>query len=204
MMVDLFSFQDSPELIKLEGADIQYWHTFPLKRSADQYLEALLRATPWRQESIRLWGKVHQQPRLVAWYGDPGKSYSYSGVKLEPLPWTELLQEIKNAVERETGSSYNSVLLNYYRDGNDSMGFHSDDEPELGLRPTIASVSFGEKRFLVFKCRRESSSGTKVPLEHGSLLLMQGDTQQLYKHGIAKERGITSPRINLTFRRINR
>ena len=202
-MDDLFSFKTSPESIRLEGADVRYWMQLALTSSADHYLELLLETTPWRQESVRVWGKVHQQPRLVAWYGDTDKTYSYSGVKLTPLPWTAPLLEIKDVVEGITDVTFNSVLLNYYRNGNDSMGFHSDDEPELGPKPVIASVSLGAKRQLIFKSKNASPEKTvKVPLASGSLLLMQGDTQRLYKHGIAKERADIGPRINLTFRRI--
>ena len=202
-MTDLFSFLSGPEQIRLPGADVMYWPTLGLASGPEHYLRQLIRETPWRQESVRVWGKVHQQPRLIAWYGDPQKSYSYSGINLNPLPWTKLLLEIRSAVEDKVGNVFNSVLLNYYRDGNDSMGFHSDDEKELGVCPTIASVSLGAERALIFKSKvDESAKIVKVPLASGSLLLMKGETQHIYKHGIAKERRSVGPRVNLTFRRI--
>ncbi|BBF71059.1 alpha-ketoglutarate-dependent dioxygenase AlkB family protein [Sphingomonas bisphenolicum] len=202
-MTDLFSFQSGPEQIRLPGADVMYWPNLGLASDPEHYLHRLLSETPWRQESVRVWGKVHQQPRLIAWYGDPQSNYSYSGIKLSPLSWSELILEIRSVVEDMAGEVFNSVLLNYYRDGNDSMGFHSDDEKELGARPTIASVSLGAERALAFKSKvDESAKIAKVPLASGSLLLMKGETQRLYKHGIAKERGNIGPRVNLTFRRI--
>ena len=151
-----------------------------------------------------MWGKRFPQPRLIAWYGDEGSAYAYSGIALKPLPWTSVLLNIKRRVELLADYEFNSVLLNYYRDNRDNMGMHSDDEPELGSRPTIASLSLGETRTLVFAHKFDrAASSFKILLKSGSLLIMKGPTQQSWKHGINKESRPCGPRVNLTFRRIN-
>jgi|SRR6185312_15275793 len=143
---DLF-FPGGAELTQLPMQDTQvlYAQAIALGDTPSRILNRLIEETPWRNESVVLWGKRHLQPRLIAWYGDPGARYKYSGISLDPSPWTELLKSVKHHVEAASGASFNSVLANYYRDNRDSMGFHSDDEPELGARPTIASVSLGEQ-----------------------------------------------------------
>jgi alkylated DNA repair dioxygenase AlkB len=171
---------------------------------AADMLQALIEDTPWRIESVTLWGRRYPQPRLTAWYGDTNARYVYSGIELDPLPWTPRLVAIKAGVEEATGSRFNSVLMNYYRNEHDSMGMHSDDEPELGVDPVIASLSFGAARTLVFRHRFDRSrKPLRIELGDGSLLLMQGATQRNWKHGIAKERRPRGPRVNLTFRQIN-
>jgi len=166
-------------------------------------MEELIATVPWRAENVVVWGKTYPQPRLIAWYGDPERSYTYSGIRLQPRPWTSLLLEIKSRVEAISGSEFNSVLLNYYRDNRDSMGFHSDDEPELGLHPTIAAISLGQERVLIFKHKTDQSlKRIRFPLGSGSLLIMSGETQRHWLHGIEKERQQCGPRVNLTFRRI--
>lgn len=174
-----------------------------LPRPAPMLLSELIRETPWRSEEITVWGKNRLQPRLTAWYGDEGQNYTYSGILMNPVPWTQTLLEIRELVESKCDEVFNSVLLNYYRDGHDSMGFHSDDEPELGPRPTIASLSLGESRLFAFKrkCRSDALL-VNIELASGSLLLMKGDTQRNWKHGIAKTSRPLGPRVNLTFRRI--
>ena len=160
---------------------------------------------PWQQQTIRIAGQAHLQPRLTAWYGDPGSRYTYSGLTLDPAPWTALLANIRASVEARSGRTFNSVLLNYYRDERDAMGMHADDEPELGERPVIASVSLGAVRTLVFQPRKDrvaNGVAFRLPLASGSLLLMAGDTQHNWKHGVDRERVPCGPRINLTFRRI--
>ena len=150
-----------------------------------------------------MWGKQYSQPRLVAWYGDPDCSYTYSGITLEPLQWTDLLLDIKSRIEYITATTFNSVLLNYYRDHRDSMGLHSDDEPELGEQPEIASLSLGEQRTFVLKHKTNKlAKPVRLKLESGSLLLMKGNTQRYWKHGLSKETRPCGPRVNLTFRRI--
>jgi alkylated DNA repair dioxygenase AlkB len=140
---------------------------------------------------------------LTAWYGDSTAAYTYSGLTLEPLPWTTLLASLRARVEALTEATFNSVLLNYYRDNRDAMGMHADDEPELGERPVIASLSLGATRTLVFRHKtRRDLAPVKIPLPSGSLLLMQGSTQSHWKHGINRSTRACGPRINLTFRRV--
>ncbi len=166
-------------------------------------MHQLIDEVPWRAENVVVWGKSYPQPRLIAWYGDEGRSYQYSGVRLNPAPWTESLLLVKRKVERAAGVEFNSVLLNYYRDNRDSMGFHSDDEKELGEQPIIASISLGQERVFILKSKRDKvAKPVKLRLESGSLLVMKGDTQANWKHGIEKEKRPCGPRVNLTFRRI--
>jgi alkylated DNA repair dioxygenase AlkB len=166
-------------------------------------LQELIDDTPWQQQDITVFGKTWPQPRLVAWYGDPEASYSYSGLVQQPLPWTDRLNELRERVEQLAGHSFNSVLLNYYRDGSDSMGMHADDEPELGPEPVIASLSLGQPRPLRFRHRhRRDIKSFSLPLPPASLLIMAGATQRNWKHGINKTKRSCGPRVNLTFRRI--
>ncbi|MDY6948009.1 MAG: alpha-ketoglutarate-dependent dioxygenase AlkB [Pseudomonadota bacterium] len=202
MTADLFSSGELQSL-DLPDADIHYSPSANLGADPDLILNELIQQIPWRTEVINLWGKEHQQPRLTAWFGHAEARYSYSGLSLVPLPWTELLSRVRGRVEALAGAHFNSVLLNYYRDHRDSMGMHSDDEPELGRNPTIASVSLGEQRTMVLKHRsRKELKPVHLPLEHGSLLLMKGATQHHWKHGINKLSRPCGPRVNLTFRRI--
>lgn len=202
-MRDLFASGDDLWLLPIPCAEVCYLAHIRLEEPYRALLRRLIGETPWRAEEITVWGKRHVQPRLTAWYGDPGSRYRYSGIDLEPLPWTETLQSIRLAVEKTADASFNSVLLNYYRDHRDSMGFHSDDEPELGREPVIASLSLGETRTLILKHRqRKDVELVRLPLESGSLLLMKGETQRNWKHGIAKQTRPCGPRVNLTFRRI--
>ncbi|MBC7502499.1 MAG: alpha-ketoglutarate-dependent dioxygenase AlkB [Herminiimonas sp.] len=165
--------------------------------------ELMLRDTAWQQEKITVWNKQHWQPRLTCWYGDARSRYTYSGIALTPNQWTPTLLKIKQDVEQATGTGFNSVLLNLYRDQNDSVGMHSDDERELGGAPVIASVSFGETRTFRLKHKtRKDLKPISIELTDGSLLLMAGDMQKHWLHGIDKARQVKSPRINLTFRTI--
>lgn len=190
--------------LPIPGADISYAGRVPLPLPQQTLLDRLIAEIRWRRETISMWGKTYLQPRLIAWYGDPGATYTYSGLQLEPLPWTPLLADVKTTVERLTDAAFNSVLLNYYRDHRDSMGLHSDDEAELGPRPTLASLSLGADRTLILKHRGDRTHRqVRLPLAGGSLLVMRGDTQRNWKHGINKETQPCSPRVNLTFRRID-
>jgi alkylated DNA repair dioxygenase AlkB len=195
--------EDQPQRFPMADAEVWLWTTPVLDLDVDLALHTLQQETPWRQESLTLFGKTHQQPRLIAWYGDEGCRYTYSGTTFEPLPWTRLLREIRQGVEANCDAVFNSVLLNYYRDEQDAMGMHADDEPELGAQPVIASLSLGETRTLVLrhKTRRELKP-VKIPLTHGSLLLMKGPTQTFWKHGINRQARPCGPRINLTFRQL--
>ena len=165
----------------------------------DAITRQLIDKTPWRSENITLYGKTMPQPRLIAWYGEA--AYTYSGVTIMPLAFTPLLSHLRRCVEAAVGCTFNSVLLNYYRDQHDSMGLHSDDEPALGRQPTIASLSLGCPRNMVFKHRiQKNRQLIKLPLHSGSLLLMRGVLQHHWKHGIRKTTRPCNPRINLTFR----
>jgi alkylated DNA repair dioxygenase AlkB len=185
----------------MPGACLHFEPTFLMPEQADHALRELLQHTRWRQEEVFVWGRWRRQPRLTAWYGDDGTRYTYSGRTLEPLPWTALLAGLRARIEQRTGTTYNSVLLNLYRDHDDSIGWHADDEPELGTEPTIASLSLGETRVLLFRHRRDSSLGIRhIALPHGSLLVMSGATQANWLHAINKQRRRCGSRINLTFR----
>ncbi len=189
------------ETLPLADADLILWRQVELDHDPDELMNLLLEQIDWRQERITVYGKSYLQPRLSAWHGDLG--YRYSGIRLEPRPWTPLLQQLRQRVEATTGEDFNSVLLNYYRDQNDAMGMHSDDEPELGPQPAIASLSLGENRDFVLKHRtRKDLKTVKLPLESGSLLLMRGSTQKHWRHGINRLKKPRGPRINLTFRKI--
>ncbi len=189
------------ERLPLLDADLRFWRQTDLGQPYDLLLRELIDTTDWNQQQITVYGKPFRQPRLSAWHGD--HAYRYSGIRLLPLPWTPTLLEIKARIEALTGHAFNSVLLNYYRDQNDSMGMHSDDESELGSQPAIASLSLGEDRTFLLKHKsRKDLKTVKLPLPEGSLLLMRGDTQRYWKHGIAKFRQSCGPRINLTFRKV--
>ncbi len=194
----------APRSIPLPGADLLYWPARDWEAAASGKLFARLQEEiPWRKEQITLFGKTHLQPRLICWMGDPDCRYTYSGKQWEPQSWHPLVAELKHEVEHIIGHRFNSVLLNLYRDGQDSMGFHADDEPELGHRPVIASLSLGAMRIMHFRHRQDRTLETfRLPLEDGSLLLMRGDTQSNWKHAIPKRRSCTGPRLNLTFRTI--
>ena len=186
--------------LEMPDAAVTFYSGFMPEQEADACFEALAAQTVWKQETIKLYGKVLDIPRLTAWYGDAGKTYTYSGITVTPEPWTPELLHIRVRVEAIAGVAFNSVLLNYYRDQRDSVSWHSDDEPELGTNPIIASVSFGAKRPFQLKHRTDPKLRTSVELTHGSLLLMYGTTQHYWKHQIPKSTKTHEPRINLTFR----
>jgi alkylated DNA repair dioxygenase AlkB len=157
----------------------------------------------WRQEYLTIFGKTHPTPRLTAWYGEAHCIYKYSGHTCLPLPWTAQLLSIKNQVEQlASGHTFNCVLLNYYRDGRDKMGWHADDEKELGHNPVIASVSFGATRRFDFKHKVQREEKFSFDLHSGSVLIMQGDLQHHWLHQLPAQKRIQEPRINLTFRNI--
>lgn len=203
MTGDLFRTSGNFEQIPMPDAEVYHLPHMILDPTPDVVMNRLMLAVPWRHEEIVVWGRKHAQPRLTAWFGDPGCNYTYSGIAMNPLPWTELLLDVKTRIEAAARSAFNSVLLNYYRDHRDSMGLHSDDEPELGPRPVIASLSLGAERVFVMRHKtRRDLKPLRLTLASGSLLLMKGDTQHHWRHGIARERRPCGPRINLTFRRI--
>jgi len=170
-------------------------------RDPDSRLIELIEGLAWSQQQIVVFNRLHNEPRLSAWYGDPDCSYSYSGIKLNPTPWVEPLLTIKTACEELSGTGFNSVLANLYRDGNDSMGWHADNEPELGPNPTIASVSFGAERRFDLR-HRITNERVRIALPHGSILMMAGETQSHWVHSIAKTKKVHKPRVNLTYRMI--
>ncbi|MES2149678.1 MAG: alpha-ketoglutarate-dependent dioxygenase AlkB [Pseudomonadota bacterium] len=197
--MDLFSDPDQLTPIPLADGSLALLDQLALALPNEVVLARLIAETAWRAESITLWGRAHLQPRLSAWHGEA--RYRYSGLTLEPQPFSALQLDIKQAVEAATGCRFNSVLLNYYRDGRDSMGMHSDDEAELGAQPAIASASFGATRDFILKHKRTKQQ-LKVALESGSLLLMSGLTQKNWLHGVNKSSRQIGPRVNLTFRYI--
>lgn len=203
MTADLFPAQEALAPIPMQDAEVYYLRHLPLAQPPHVVMNQLIAEVPWRAENIVVWGRTYPQPRLIAWYGDAGMNYTYSGLQLTPLPWTETLLDIKSRVEAVTRTDFNSVLLNYYRDHRDSMGLHSDDEPELGEQPILASLSLGEERIFILKHKRDKAlKPVRLKLPSGSLLLMKGDTQRYWKHGIDKEARPCGPRVNLTFRSI--
>jgi len=206
--MDLFSndeFNDSSEAktihYDLPDADITLFDNFFTNQESKNLHQKLIDNIQWRQDKIKIFGKLIDQPRLTAFYGDATKSYSYSGIVMNPNDWNEDLLFIKNRIEEVANIKFSSVLLNYYRDGKDSMGWHSDDEKVLGQNPVIGSVSFGESR--VFQMRHKFQKDFKkvdVTLKDGSFLLMKGATQHFWQHQIPKTKRKLESRINLTFR----
>lgn len=170
------------------------------RQESNELFKKLLDATPWKQESQQMYGRIVKTPRLTAWYGDESSYYKFSGSRFSPLQWTNDLLMIKSKIEPLAGAQFNSVLLNYYRDGNDSVAWHSDDEPELGINPIIASVNFGQERRFDIRNKKNHNLKHSVMLENGSLLIMKGNLQHQWDHQIAKSLKVTKPRINLTFR----
>ncbi|MGB1139560.1 MAG: alpha-ketoglutarate-dependent dioxygenase AlkB family protein [Halioglobus sp.] len=188
-----------PRDIPLQGGTLSLFEHIDLPEP--DLMDRLVSETEWTQEDITLFGKTMPQPRLIAYYGDADAAYTYSRKRYEPRPWTSYLGQLRQAVENLSGASFNSVLLNYYRDGNDSMGLHADDEPELGDTPVIASLSLGQERKIYFQHKhRKDVDNLVLPLPHSSLLIMAGATQHNWKHGVRKVRGHCGPRLNLTFR----
>lgn len=187
--------------IDLPGAQIGYREAFLDAAEADALLAELSAAISWEQHRIRLFGREHPAPRLSCWIGDPGAAYTYSRTRFEPRPWPPVLDQLRRRVERACGSAFNSVLANLYRDGRDSMGWHADDEPELGAEPVIASLSLGATRRFLLQAR-DGSARQALPLQHGSLLLMAGATQRHYRHALPRALRVSAPRLNLTFRQV--
>jgi alkylated DNA repair dioxygenase AlkB len=157
----------------------------------------------WKQDNIKLYGKTIPLPRLTAWYGDPDKSYTYSGIISRPNAWNKGLLYLKQETERCAGVEFNSVLLNWYRDGEDYLNWHADNEKELGRNPIIGSVNFGETRDFVLRRNDDNSQKIVLPLKHGTLLVMSGELQHFWQHSVPKRKRVEGSRFNLTFRRIN-
>jgi alkylated DNA repair dioxygenase AlkB len=194
-MFDVFA----PELA---DATIKYYPNFLNTKEADLYLEQLTKETPWRNDPITVFGKTYPQPRMTSLHGHTTDSYGYSGIVMQPNPMRKPLLDIEQKLQAFTKETFTTVLLNLYRDGQDSNGWHADNEKELGVNPVIASVSLGASRYFHLKHNSDKSQRLKLELTHGSLLLMEGATQHFWKHQIAKTAKKVGPRINLTFRKV--
>ncbi|MDT0603668.1 alpha-ketoglutarate-dependent dioxygenase AlkB family protein [Thalassotalea castellviae] len=187
--------------MSLSGASVAYYPNFIDFSESKRLTKQLYQEIAWRQDKIAMFGKMVDIPRLQAWFGDNNASYTYSKLTLFPLNWTRHLLEFKQQVSEFCQQEFNAMLANCYRDHRDSVSWHSDDEPELGEQPIIASLSFGCQRMFHLK-HKGSGESVKLPLQSGSLLVMSGDTQKNWQHAIHKSRVEQSMRINLTFRNI--
>ena len=184
----------------LQDADLEYYPNFFNLAKANELFDKLKNDVPWQQDDITVYGKVYAQPRLTALYGNQGKPYGYSNIVMQPHNWSPLIMFIKTEIEAVCDQNFSTVLLNNYRNGRDSNGWHADNEKELGRNPIIASVSFGSERVFQMKHNTIKDLKQNIVLEHGSLLLMQGTTQHFWKHQIPKTAKPIGERINLTFR----
>lgn len=200
--LDLFAdITNESELFQITNGECIYIPNFFDKALCDVYFKTLLEEIKWKQESMNIYGKMLDFPRLTTWYGDNDKPYSFSGITLKPETWTATLLEIKQKIETKAQVHFNSVLLNLYRNGNDSISWHTDAEKELGRNPIIASVNFGATR--KFQLRHNTSNEKiELNLSHGSLLIMQGELQHYWQHQVPKTKQVVKERINLTFRTI--
>lgn len=200
----------SPQIIHVVPGRVACVAGYFAPDEAEAHLRGLVDELAWKQDHVRMGAREIPMPRLVAWYGDAGAVYRYSGTVNVPLPWTPRLDAIRARLEADPALAalagealrWNSVLANHYRGGQDSMGLHADDERELGPAPVIASVSFGAARGFVLRPRRGDGPSARVELDSGSLLLMYGDCQRALRHGVPKTKRAVGPRVNLTFRRI--
>jgi alkylated DNA repair dioxygenase AlkB len=193
--------ESAVNILPVDGEVYFYPELFTPEES-DQLFKALTENIAWKQEPVIIMGKEIMQPRLTAWYGNADKSYSYTGITMKPHAWTPELLIIKERIEKIAAQQFTSALLNFYRDGKDSMGWHRDNEKELGNNPVIGSVSFGTSRFFHLKHRQDKTLRQKIALTHGSFLLMKGSTQHNWYHSIPKELKVMESRINITFRTI--
>lgn len=205
MTTSLFSANSNDvEEIPIQDGKLRLYPYLFTAEERDSFFTRLKESVKWKQEKIKLYGRVIPLPRLTAWFGDEGKTYMYSGITVEPEPWTPTLLKIKSRIEEVSDVTFNSVLLNYYRNERDSVSWHSDDEPELGKNPIIGSVSFGDVRTFQLKHKTDKSLTISKDLPDGSYLEMAGSTQHYWLHQIPKRTRKIGPRINLTFRIIQR
>jgi alkylated DNA repair dioxygenase AlkB len=195
-------FPNDKIVFQVPDAHIEYYPNFFSEEEADALFEKLLITTPWLQDNITVFGKTYPQPRLTALFGNEGKPYSYSNITMHPQPWNEILLQMKLKIAKVTQCDFTTVLLNRYRNGQDSNGWHADNEKELGTNPVIASISLGAARAFHLQHNSIKEARLKLTLEHGSLLLMKGTTQHYWKHQIPKTAKTVDQRINLTFRTI--
>jgi alkylated DNA repair dioxygenase AlkB len=201
--MDLFDHQIIPlELTSERQGTITFWPNWLAAMKADSLLSKSIDAINWRADSIKIVGKTIPIPRLQQWYGEPGTSYTYSNICLQAERFPDWIDELRQAVEKQTGAAFNRALVNYYRDGSDSVDWHADDEPELGPKPIIASLSLGTER--VFQLRHQrTKQRISIPLPHGSLLMMGAGIQNHWQHRIAKVKSLSEARVNFTFRYMN-
>ncbi len=202
MNMQLFDTHDPGENLLPADGEVYLYPALFSAAACETIYQQLIDTISWKQEPIMIAGRSIMQPRLTAWYGDTDKPYSYSGITMYPHGWTALLQSIRERVEQTAGHGFSSALLNYYRDGKDSMGWHRDNEKELGPNPVIASLSFGATRIFHLKHIADKKLVRKIPLTTGSLLLMKGSTQYHWLHSIPKVSDLRGGRINITFRTI--
>lgn len=196
--MNLFNADPTDNLLPSDGIANYYGPILNAKQS-EYFEDILLKTTAWEHDEAVIFGKHIVTARKVAWYGDAALPYTYSKITKHALPWSKELRELKSIVEEATGSQFNSCLLNLYHDGNEGMGWHSDDEKSLVMGSSIASVSLGAER--TFRFRHKVNNETiSVRLENGSLLVMKGETQTKWRHSLPKSKKIRHPRINLTFR----
>lgn len=204
-ILDLFDNLESGIALPIEDGQLHYFPNAFTEIEANALVRQCITDIPWRQDRISIAGRMIPIPRLQCWYGDPQAHYSYSNLALSPQPWPEFLMEVKTRIETLTTHTFNCALANQYRDGSDSVDWHSDDELELGRAPIIASLSLGANRVFELKHRyKKQLPRPKILLGHGSVLVMKGSTQRYWRHRIAKVKGLDEARINLTFRHINR
>lgn len=197
-----FNDEDATKISLLNG-ELAYYPQFFNEPESNYFMQHLRESINWKQESMKMYGKEVLFPRLMAWYGDAATAYSFSGNIFHPEPWTTGLLQIRDRITPISGQVFNSVLLNLYRNGNDSMGWHADDEPELGRHPVIASVNFGAARRFQLRYKSEHQRKYELTLQHGSLLIMKGPLQEYWEHQVPKTTKISDGRINLTFRFIH-
>jgi len=197
-----FNDEDAGKIALLNG-ELAYHPQFFNLAESNHFMQVLQETITWKQESMKMYGKEVLFPRLMAWYGDTASSYKFSGNTFSPQAWTTALQQIRDRITPVSGQQFNSVLLNLYRNGNDSMGWHADDEPELGHHPVIASVNFGAARRFQLRYKSDHQRKYELLLQHGSLLIMKGPLQQYWEHQVPKTTKISNGRINLTFRFIH-
>ncbi|MFD1000843.1 alpha-ketoglutarate-dependent dioxygenase AlkB family protein [Ohtaekwangia kribbensis] len=183
-----------------KDGDVNFFPHLFTEEESDVYLNDLQHEIEWKQEPITIYGRTVMQPRLTAWHGDSGKIYAYSGITMQPRAWTPALLKIKQRIETVSPVVFNSALLNLYRDQHDSMGWHRDNEKELGINPVIGSVSFGATRTFQFRYYTDKSLKRSLELAHGSFLLMQGKTQHHWEHSLPKRSAAKGVRVNITFR----
>lgn len=184
------------------GGEVYYIPKLFSKEKSDEYFSRLMTDIQWKQEPIKIFGREILQPRLTAWYGDVNKPYTYSGLIMEANEWIPVLEDLKSAADQYSGSTSTSALLNLYRNGNDGLGWHRDNEKVLGPTPVIASLSLGEERLFQLRNYADKKQVITLELEHGSLMIMKGSTQRNWEHRIPKTKKLKGPRINITFRTV--